>query len=483
MNHPAVRVDKNLPSISMRPSPIEMHPSPAMPQNAAPRRWLSIVGIGEDGIDGLSPVARERVAGAEIVFGGRRHLALAAALIRGAARPWPSPFEKAVAQVLAERPRQVCVLASGDPFVHGIGAVLARHVDAGEIIAVPAPSAFSLAAARLGWPLAETATISLHARPLDLVRPHLQPGARVLALTSGRTGPAALARLMTDTGFGASRFIVLEALGGPRERIRAATAAEFGFGDIDDLNVVAIEVAAEVGARIIARAAGLADALFEHDGQITKREIRALTLSALAPRRGELLWDIGAGAGSVAIEWMLADPMMRAVAIERRPDRAARIARNAAACGVPDLTIVAGEAPTALRGLASPDAIFIGGGGAAGRPGVLDYAITALRPGGRLVVNAVTLDTEALLLARRATLGGDLIRIAVTRAEGLMTDNGTPRARGQALTTDEPKAAPRDPSSVVQACPRESGGLSSDIWRPALPVTQWSWVKPCLIKP
>jgi precorrin-6Y C5,15-methyltransferase (decarboxylating) len=456
-----------------------------MAETAAPWRWLSIVGIGEDGIDGLSPVACDLVRGAEIVFGGRRHLALAAALIRGAARPWPSPFEQAAGQVLAERPRQVCVLASGDPFVYGVGAVLARHVDAAEIIAVPAPSAFSLAAARLGWPLAETATISLHARPLDLVRPHLQPGARVLALTSGRTGPAALARLMAESGFGASRFIVLEALGGPRERIRAATAAEFGSGswasDIDDLNVVAIEVAAAGGARIIARAAGLADDLFEHDGQITKREIRAVTLSALAPRRGELLWDIGAGAGSVAIEWMLADPMMRAVAIERRPDRAARIARNAAACGVPDLAIVAGEAPAALRGLASPDAVFIGGGAA--RSGVLDDTIAVLPPGGRLVVNAVTLDTEALLIARRAALGGDLIRLAVARAEGLMTDNRAPRPRGEAWRSDEPKAAPCDPSSKPAAADAGDFRLSSDIWRPALPVTQWSWVKPCLSKP
>ena len=404
---------------------------------AASRRWLSIVGIGEDGIEGLSPVARALVSGAEIVFGGKRHLALAAPLIRGAARPWPSPFEGAVEEVLAQRGRQICVLASGDPFVYGVGSVLARHVPPEETVVVSAPSAFSLAAARLGWALPETALVSLHARALDLVRPHLQPGARVLALTSDGTGPAALARLIADIGFGAARVTVLEALGGPRERVRTTTAAQFDLGMIDDLNTVAIEVEAEPHARIIARAGGLPDALFEHDGQITKREIRAVTLSSIAPRRGELLWDIGAGAGSVAIEWMLADPLLRAIAIEARADRAARIRRNALAFGVPALEVIEGEAPSALEGLAGPDAIFIGGG--AGDPGVLDKAIAALRPGGRLVVNAVTLETEGLLIARHAAFGGELIRIAIARADAV-------------------------------------GGKTG--WRPALPVTQWVWTKP-----
>jgi precorrin-6Y C5,15-methyltransferase (decarboxylating) len=411
----------------------------------APRRWLSIVGIGEDGADGLSPVARSLVSGAEIVFGGRRHLALAGGLIRGAARAWPSPFDEGVAQVLAARGRAVCVLASGDPFHYGAGAVLARHVDADEILVVPAPSAFSLAAARLGWPLAECALVSLHGRALDLVRPHLQPGARVLALTADGEGPAALARLLGASGFGGSRLTVLEALGGPRERVRAATASRFDLGAIDALNIVAIEVAADAGARIIARAAGLPDDLFEHDGQITKREVRAVTVSALAPRRGETLWDIGAGAGSVAIEWMLADVSMRAVAFEARADRAARIARNAAAFGVPALEVVEGTAPAILPAVAGhdgcgPDAIFVGGGCS---DAVLDAAIATLRAGGRLVVNAVTLETEALLIARHAGLGGTLTRIAIERAEpiGSMT---------RPMTT----------------------------WRPALPVTQWAWTKP-----
>ena len=402
---------------------------------AAASRWLSIVGIGEDGVEGLAPIARSLIQAAEIVFGGRRHLALAAPLIRGASRPWPSPFEGAIQDVLAHRGRDVCVLASGDPFVYGVGSVLLRHIDAREMVAVPAPSTFSLAAARLGWALPETIQLSLHGRSLDLVRPHLQPGARVLALTSDGEGPATLARLLADAGFGRSRLTVLEALGGPRERIRATTAAAFDLGDVDPLNAVALEVEASPGARVLARAAGLPNALFEHDGQITKREIRAITLAALSPRRGELLWDVGAGAGSVAIEWMLADPSMRAVAIEARSDRAARIRRNAAALGVPGLEVVEGAAPAALEGLARPDAVFIGGGATI----VLDAAVRALRAGGRLVVNAVTAETEALILQRQATLGGELTRIAIARLE--------PVGRRQG-------------------------------WRPALPVTQWVWIKP-----
>ena len=406
-------------------------------ETAASPRWLSIVGIGEDGADGLSPVARGLIGAAEIVFGGRRHLGLAASLIRGAARPWPSPFDGAADEVLHHRGRQICVLASGDPFQYGVGAVLARRVNIREMIVVPAPSAFSLAAARLGWSLAETVVLSLHGRELDLVRPHLQPGAHVLALTSDGEAPAAVASLLSQGGFGDSRLTVLEALGGPRERVRSTTAAAFDLAAIDALNTVAIEVVAAPNARVITRAAGLADALFEHDGQITKREIRAITLAALAPRRGELLWDIGAGAGSVAIEWMLADTAMRAIAVERRADRAARIRRNAAALGVPGLAIVEGVAPRALDDLAMPDAIFIGGG--AGDAGVLDAASRALRPGGRLVVNAVTLETEAQLIARHAALGGELTRIAISRADALGSKTG---------------------------------------WRAALPVTQWIWAKP-----
>ena len=329
------------------------------------------------------------------------------------------------------------MLASGDPFHYGVGAVLARHIDAREMAVLPTASAFSLAAARLGWSLQRTVLLSLHGRMLDLVRPHLQPASDILALTSDGDGPAALAKLLTECGFGPSRLTVLEALGGPRERIRATTAAGFELGTTDALNVVAIEVTDAPDARVLARTAGLADNLFEHDGQITKREIRAVTLSSLSPRRGELLWDIGAGSGSVAIEWLLADPAMRAIAIERRADRAARIRRNAAAFGVPGLGIIEGVAPAVLSGLEMPHAVFVGGG--ASDPGTLDAAARALRPGGRLVVNAVTLETEALLLARHAALGGEL-------------DPHRDFARG--------------------ALGEKSG------WRAAMPVTQWLWTKP-----
>jgi len=410
---------------------------PAMADPASPSRWLSIVGIGEDGIDGLSAVARGLISGADIVFGGKRHLSLAEALIGGEAKPWPSPFTQGIEEVLASRGRQVCVLASGDPFFYGVGSVLAGHVPPEETLVVPAPSAFSFAAARLGWALADTVLVSVHGRALDRIRPLLHPGARILALTSDKDGPEALARLLAETGFGKSKLTVLEALGGENERIRTTTAAEFDLSKIAELNTVAIEVAASPGARVIAYTPGLADGLFEHDGQITKREIRAVTLSALAPVRGELLWDIGAGSGSVGIEWMLADPSLRAIAIEARPDRAARIRRNAAYFGVPDLEIIEGRAPEALAGLAAPHAIFIGGG--ASENGVLDEAIAALRPGGRLVVNAVTLETETQLTARHAALGGTLTRIEISRAEQIGRKTG---------------------------------------WRSAMPVTQWAWVKP-----
>jgi precorrin-6Y C5,15-methyltransferase (decarboxylating) len=409
--------------------------NPISAHTAARRRWLSIVGIGEDGAAGLTPVARGLITDAEIVFGGKRHLQLAGGLVRGTARPWPSPFDRAVAEVLDQRGRPVCVLASGDPFFHGVGALLAKHVVADEMLVVPGPSAFSLAAARLGWALQDTVLLSLHGRPLELIRPHLHPGSRILVLTPDGTGPRSLADLVVGSGFGQSRLTVLEALGGPRERIRTMRAVDFSFADIGALNVVALEIEAAPNARILARASGLADALFEHDGQITKREIRAVTLSSLAPLRNELLWDIGAGAGSVAIEWMLADPSLRAIAIEQRPDRAARIGRNAAAFGVPTLEVIEGRAPDALAGLSQPHAVFIGGGASFS----LDAAIAGLRSRGRLVVNAVTLQTEALLIARHAALGGELVRIALSRADRIGEETA---------------------------------------WRPARPITQWLWTKP-----
>ncbi|WP_043360703.1 bifunctional cobalt-precorrin-7 (C(5))-methyltransferase/cobalt-precorrin-6B (C(15))-methyltransferase [Belnapia sp. F-4-1] len=405
----------------------------AEPSRGSP--WLSIIGLGEEGIAGLSPAAAERLSAARLVFGGTRHLALARPLLRGKAHPWPSPFS--IAPVLAARGQPVAVLASGDPMLHGVGATLLRAVPPAEALVLPAPSAFSLAAAHLGWPLAEATTLSLHARPQEALRPHLHPGARLLVLTSDATSPAAIAALLTADGFGESLVTVLEALGGPQERIRRTTAEGFALPDIHPLNLLALEIAAGPSSRPISRTPGLPDAAFEHDGQITKREIRAVTLSALAPLRGELLWDIGAGAGSIAIEWMLADPSLCAIALEPRPDRAARIRRNALALGVPALRIVEGTAPTALADLPPPDAIFLGGG--ATDPGVMEAVLAALPSGGRLVANAITLETEALLLTRHAALGGELLRLAVSRAAPV-------------------------------------GGMTG--WRPAMPVTQWSWRKP-----
>lgn len=412
-------------------------PSNRAPVSATPGRWLTIVGIGETGIDGLSPRAVAAIAGAEQVFGGQRHLALAASVITGSALPWPSPFDPLMPAVRAARGHRVCVLASGDPFLFGVGATLARHISADEIDVLPSPSAFSLAAARLGWPLGEIETISLHGRARDRLRPLLHPGTRILALTSGADDPAQIAALLTAAGFGQSELTLLEALGGPRERIRRARADGFDLDAVDPLNLLAIEVAADGRPRIIPLGAGRADDLFDHDGQITKREIRAVTLSMLAPRRGELLWDVGAGSGAIGIEWMLAHPSMRAIAIEPRPERVARITRNAAQMGVPDLSILTGSAPEALRDLPRPDAIFIGGGATA--PGIVAAAIEALRPGGRLVINAVTLETEAVLLAHHGRLGGSLTRIAVSRADPVGTMTG---------------------------------------WRSAMPVTIWSWTKP-----
>ncbi|SEP78956.1 precorrin-6Y C5,15-methyltransferase (decarboxylating) [Devosia sp. YR412] len=400
-------------------------------------RWLSIVGIGEDGLPGLGEAAKAAIAEAEVVFGGARHLELAGSIITGEARQWLSPFSDSVDAVLALAGRKVCVLASGDPFHYGVGATLCRKLDPSLLAVFSHLSSFSLAAGRLGWALQDVVTMSLHGRPLDLVRPHLHPGTRILALTSDEHGPAALAQLLTEAGFGISIITVLEALGGPDEVVRSQVAMHFALENINPLNICAISVVALPGARVLPLTPGLDEALFEHDGQITKREVRALTLSALAPRRGELLWDIGAGSGSIGIEWMLADPSLKAIAIESNPERSQRILLNAKALGVPDLTLIHGAAPQALAGLEPPHAIFVGGGGS--QPGVFEAAIAALRPGGRMVANAVTLEMEALLLARHAELGGTLTRIEIARADAVGAMTG---------------------------------------WRPAMPITQWAWTKP-----
>src|SRR6202046_963205 len=350
------------------------------------KRWLGLVGIGEDGIDGLVPAAQRLIAQADFVVGGNRHLALAGSL-NAETMIWPSPIENALDAIEERRRRSVCVLASGDPFFFGVGAMLTRRFPAHKMISIPAPSAFALAASRLGWSQQDCALLTLHGRPLEAIIPHLQASARILALSWDDATPAKLAALLTERHMGRSKLTICEAMGGLSERIRTTEAQHFALDNVAALNTIALEVVAERDARVLPRTAGLPEEWFEHDGQITKREIRAMTLSSLAPRRGELLWDVGSGSGSIALEWMLADPANGAVAIEARDDRAERIARNALSFGVPGLSVVTGEAPQAFADLAAPDAIFIGGG--ANTPGKVCRAYDALASGGRLVVNAV----------------------------------------------------------------------------------------------
>jgi precorrin-6B C5,15-methyltransferase / cobalt-precorrin-6B C5,C15-methyltransferase len=401
------------------------------------RRWLSIVGIGEDGFDGLSPAARALIGQAALVVGGRRHLALAGTAITGETMAWPSPPQAALPAILTRRDSTVCVLATGDPFFFGIGSILAQHVPAEEMLCLPNASSFSLAASRLGWALQDCALISLHGRALERIIPHLQPMVPILALSWDEETPRLLAELLTRRGLGKTRMTVCEALGGPRERVRHVKADNFNLTEIDPLNLVGLAVESSDEGRCIPLSPGLPDTWFEHDGQLTKCDVRALTLAALAPRRGEILWDIGAGSGSIGIEWMLRSPANRAVAVERDGSRAERIARNAAALGVPDLDIVAGAAPDALDDLPSPDAVFVGGG--ATMEGVIDKAWAALKPSGRLVANGVTVETQIELFRRFKVLGGELKTVQIAHADPL-------------------------------------GGFHS--MRPALPITMWSVTKP-----
>lgn len=373
--------------------------------------WLSLIGLGEDGAEALTPAARALVARASLIVGGARHLGMIDA--PGARLQWPSPLSDALPRILAERGKPTVVLASGDPFFYGVGDLIARHVAHDEMFCVPAPSAFSLAAARLKWSQQDCALLSLHGRAFERVTPHLQPRAKIIALSWDETTPARLARHLAARGMGGSRLHVLERLGGRHERVRAARAEDFALDAIAPLNTVAVEVEADDAAPVIPLAPGLPDDWFEHDGQLTKRDIRAVTLSALAPRKGETLWDIGAGAGSIAIEWMLSDPSTRAIAIERDADRAARIARNALSLGVPDLRVVAGEAPQALAGLETPQAIFVGGGADAA---TLDFAWNALPHFGRMVVNAVTIETQALIADAYREKGGELLHMQMAHA-------------------------------------------------------------------
>lgn len=377
--------------------------------------WLTIVGIGEDGFKGLGKNARRALMGASRIVGGQRQLDLLPPCINGERQLWPSPFS--LAPVLASPGVPVCVLASGDPMFYGVGASLARQVPSAEMSIIPAPSSCALAAARLGWPLQEVTIVSLVARPLAALNAHLFSGMRLLLLSNDRSSPAAVAQLLRERGFGASRMTVLEHLGGDAERRIAGRASEWDDTAVADLNVIAIECLAESGVTGLSRLAGLPDSAFRHDGQLTKRDVRAITLARLAPTPGELLWDVGAGSGSIGIEWMRAHPSCRAIAVEADEGRQQLIEHNRDALGVPGLQLIRGRAPQALDSLERPDAIFIGGG--VTRVGVFETCWQQLKPGGRLVANAVTLQSELTLMNWRERYGGELTRIHVAQAQPL----------------------------------------------------------------
>lgn len=377
--------------------------------------WLTVIGIGEDGFKGLGRNARHAVLRAARIIGGQRQLDLLPVCVRGERQLWPSPFS--LAPLLARRGEPVCVLASGDPMFYGVGASLARQVPAEEMLILPAPSSVSLAAARLGWALQDVMTLSVVARPLAALNAHLASGVRLLVLSNDGQSPAAIAALLVESGFGPSRLSVFEHLGGAAERRVDGVAHAWPHAAVADLNLVAIDCLADADAPRLSRLAGLPDAAFKHDGQLTKRDVRAMTLARLAPLPGELLWDVGAGSGSIGIEWMRAHPSCRALAIEADAGRQGLIEHNRDALGVPGLQLVRGTAPAALGGLETPDAIFIGGG--VTRDGVLETCWQHLRPGGRLVANAVTLQSEMTLMAWRARHGGELTRLHVAQAQPL----------------------------------------------------------------
>lgn len=381
------------------------------------QKWLSIVGIGEDGLDGLSLVARSLIDQAKLLIGGERHLAMLSQDDPREKLIWTSPIEASINEIICRRGQSVCVLASGDPMCYGIGVTLNRRIPVAEMTVVPAPSAFSLACARLGWSLMEVETLSLCGRDPALLNALLYPGARMLVLSADQHTPTTVAKLLTERGLGNSQIVVLERMGSTQERQVTGIASSWQATDVADLNTIAITCIPDSPASTFytPHLAGLPDTAYHHDGQLTKREVRAVTLAALAPLPGQLLWDVGAGCGSIGIEWMRSDRRCRAIAVEDHPTRLQYIADNAFALGTPNLKIVAGEAPTTLKNLPQPDAIFIGGG--LTTPDLLETCWNTLRSGGRLVVNAVTVESEQIVFQWHSELGGELSRIAVQRAE------------------------------------------------------------------
>ncbi|TVR44567.1 MAG: precorrin-6y C5,15-methyltransferase (decarboxylating) subunit CbiE [Rhodobacteraceae bacterium] len=380
--------------------------------------WLTIIGLGEDGLNGLPKASRDALAQAEVVMGPARHLGLLPDLACEVVE-WPVPFADGIPRLLALRGRRVVMLASGDPFWFGAGTSVTRHLDRGEWVAQPAPSSFSLAAATLGWPLEEVSCLGLHAAPLERMRPHLAPEARLIVLMRDGAAVEQAAAYLARLGFGESRVHVLEALGGPRARVRMALAGGYALPDVRHPVALGLEVAG--AGTPMPCVPGRDAALFDHDGQITRGAVRAVTLAALAPRPGEMLWDIGTGSGSVAIEWLLAHPRNSAIGFEADSARAERARRNARALGVDHLRVIAARAPEGLADQPVPDAVFIGGG----LSGPLLERLWEILPKGvRVVANAVTLESESLLGAWHRRAGGSLSRIEMAQAGPLGRKRG-----------------------------------------------------------
>lgn len=378
---------------------------------------IAVVGIGADGWPGLGESARAALLAADQVIGSARQLALLPPEVAAERRPLPSPLAPLLDELAARTNGATAVLASGDPMLHGIGATLARRLGPEHLDVHPHPSAFALACARLGWPAADVALVSAVARPPEAVASLLQPGRRIVVYATGEDGAAQVAHVLRERGFGPSSFAVLEQLGGPAEQRHDSTADAWGERTADPLHAIAIECRPAPGTPLLPRTPGLPDDAYDSDGQLTKRHVRAITLAALAPAPGQLLWDVGAGSGSIAIEWLRAESSAQAIAIEARADRAERATANALRLGVPRLDIRVGRAPATLQDLPRPDAIFIGGG--LTEPGLIDHCWTALAPGGRLVANGVTLEGEQVLQQARAAHGGTLTRIEIAHAEPL----------------------------------------------------------------
>ena len=399
---------------------------------------ITVVGVGADGWSGLPERLRALVLEAEVVLGGHRHLSMLPESSGQRREPWPSPLREGLPGLLTSLDgARTVALASGDPLVSGIGTTLIDALGPEAVRLEPAVSSVALARARMGWPAERCAVVSLVGRdPRPLLR-RLAPGRRVLVLSSDADTPATVAGMLIGAGYGESRMTVLGDLGAPSESRLEGTAegwASIPVEKVSALHVLALELAGPVGYGLVT---GLPDDAFEHDGQLTKRDLRASALARLAPSPGPHLWDVGAGAGSIGVEWMRAHPTCSADAVEANADRAARIERNAGRLGVPGLRVVTGRAPEALGDLARPDAVFVGGG--ATRPGVLDACLDALSPGGRLVVHGVTLETEALLADARRRHGGELTRIQVETAAPVGTFTGWTPARTVtqwALTVD-----------------------------------------------